>query len=119
MAFEGMEQYQAALHTYTSASNYINAAKISRSYYSVQFWTSKILYRLCLLSLRLQNSYETLEHFRRYRRAVDQNVSTRERLIIFYWYWRTLSEVLQQKVGQGALTAFSDEKSKYCNPLYV
>ena len=116
MAFEGMEQFQAALHTYISAWNYINATKTSRSYYSVQFWTEKILYRLCLLSLRLRNSYETLEHFRRYRRTVDQNVSTRERLTVYYWYWRTLSEILRQKIEQGALTTIADEESKY-SPL--
>ena len=116
MAFEGMEQFQAALHTYISAAAYINTSKVSSNYYSVQFWIAKILYRLCLLSLRLRNSYETLEHFRRYRRTVDQNVSSRERLTVYYWYWRTLSEVLRQGLEQGAFATGSDEEQKSFYP---
>src|SRR5579859_1446628 len=116
MAFEGMEQFQAALHTYISAAAYFNTSKISPNYYSVQFWISKILYRLCLLSLRFRDSYETLEHFRRYRRTVDPNISSRERLIVYYWYWRTLSEVLRRGLEQGAFTTGSDEEKKYFYP---
>lgn len=104
---EGLGKFDAALETYLRASDYIHASQPSASYYSVQHWINKIMYRLCILSLRLQKSNEFLLHFRRYKQLVDTNFKinfgSRERLAVYYWYWRSLSDIVKQKIEQGAL----------------
>lgn len=102
MAYEGLEKSNAALETYLNASDFIHTSQSPRSYYSVQHWTGKIMYRLCMLSLRLQETSEALQHFRRYKLLVDTNsrICFRERLAVYYWYWRSLSETLKRKIEQ-------------------
>ena len=111
IGYEGLEKFDMALETYLRASDYIHTSQPPTSYYSVQLWISKIMYRLCMLSLRLQESEEALLHFRRYKYFVDTNFKINfgfsERLALYYWYWRTLSETVGRKIEQGVL----DEKS--------
>jgi len=111
MGYEGLDKFDAALQTYLRASDYIHTSRPPTSYYSVQLWISKIMYRLCMLSLRLQESEEALLHFRRYKYFVDTNFKinfgSRERLAVYYWYWRTLSEIVKRRIEQGVL----DERS--------
>jgi hypothetical protein len=102
MAHEGLGDFDSALETYLRGSDYIHASHPSTSYFSVQQWIGKILYRGCLLSLRLQDQIEAIEHLRRYRRYVDNNFkrdfAIRERLVVYYWYWRTLSELVRRQI---------------------
>lgn len=102
MAHEGLENFDAALETYLQASEFIHASQPAISFYAVQFWISKIMYRLCLLSLRLQQSNEAIIHFRHYRQFVDPNFNAnfgfREQLVLYYWYWRTLSEIVRRRI---------------------
>jgi hypothetical protein len=104
MGYEGLGKFDAALETYVRASDYIHASQPSTSYYSVQQWTSKIMYRLTMLSLRLQDIHETLVHFRRYKNFVDVNLKMNfgfsERLAVYYWYWRSLSETVKKRIEQ-------------------
>jgi hypothetical protein len=57
-----------------------------------------------MLALRLQEPLEALDHFRGYRHFVDTNFKVnfgiRERVCVYYWYWRTLSQVLRQHIDQ-------------------
>jgi hypothetical protein len=57
-----------------------------------------------MLSLRLQDPTGSLKHFRLYKRFMDTNLrtklSTHERLIVYYWYWRTLSGIVRKRVEQ-------------------
>ena len=112
LAYEGLEKFNAALETYLRASNFIHTSHSPTSYYSVQHWIGKIMYRLCMLSLRLQETSESLQHFRRYKLLVDTNfrVSFRERLAVYYWYWRSLSETLKRTIEQKR-TALESEVS--------
>jgi hypothetical protein len=112
MALEGQEKFEAALETHAKASDYIHAAQPPTSYYAVQHWISKIMYRLCMLSLRLEEPVASLAHFRRYKMLVDTtfkgNMGARERVAIYYWYWRTLSDIIKVQV----------EKEKNIAPEY-
>jgi hypothetical protein len=107
IGYEGLEKFDAALETYLRASDYIHSSQPPTSYYSVQQWISKIMYRLCMLSLRIHQSHESLLHFRRYKQLVDTNFKinfgSRERLAVYYWYWRSLSDIVKQRIEQGAL----------------
>ena len=111
MGYEGLDKFDTALETYLRASDYIHTSQPQTSYYSVQLWISKLMYRLCMLSLRIQETDKTLLHFRRYKYFVDANFKTnfgfRERLAVYYWYWRTLSEIVSSRIEQGVL----DEKA--------
>ena len=94
IAYEGLEQFNAALEHYLHASDFIQATQPQILHYSVQYWISKILYRLCMLSLRLQDPTGSLKHFLRTK------LSTHERLMVCYWYWRTLSGIVRKRVEQ-------------------
>ena len=111
IGYEGLDKFDTALDRYLRASDYIHTTQPPVSYYSVQLWISKIMYRLCMLSLRLQETEETLIHFRRYKYFVDTNFKInfgyRERLAVYYWYWRSLSEIVRRRIELGVL----DEKS--------
>ena len=113
MAWEGQEKFDTALETYAKASDYIHAAQPPSNYYAVQHWISKIMYRLCLLSLRLEEPLAALTHFRQYKMLVDttfkENMGARERVAIYYWYWRTLSDIVRERM----------EKEKDIPPEYV
>jgi len=102
IAWEGLEKFDMALETYAKASDYIRTSQPPTHYYSVQYWTSKVMYRLCMLSLRLEAPAYTLAHFRRYKLLVDTafkgNMGVRERLAIYYWYWRTLSDIVKERI---------------------
>jgi hypothetical protein len=102
MGNEGLEDFNAALEAYQKAADYMQASQPSISYYSVQLWVHKIVYRLCMLSLRLQEPSESLFHFRRYKSMVDANLKVdfgfQERLGVYYWYWLTLSEVVRKRL---------------------
>jgi hypothetical protein len=102
MAYEGLGDFNAAIETYSRASEYIDSSHFSMSFYSVQHWISKIMYRLCMLSLRLHEVMETLIHFRRYKHIVEAHFKLdyrfRETLAVHYWYWKTLSEVVKRKL---------------------
>lgn len=115
MAYEGLEKFNAALETYILASDYIHGSQFTSTYYSVQYWITRILYRLCLLSLRLQDPLASLDHFRRYKRLMDTNfranVNNHERLTLYYWYWRTLSDIVRRQVEENRdLTATNSDK---------
>jgi hypothetical protein len=101
MAWEGVDEVDTALATYVKASDYIHASQPPTDYYSVQIWISKIMYRLCMLSLRLEDRVASLAHFRRYKHFVDSafkaNMGARERLAIYYWYWRSLSDIIKER----------------------
>jgi hypothetical protein len=81
----------------------MQASQPPMSHYSIQLWVHKIVYRLCMLSLRLQDPSESLFHFRRYKSIVDANLKIdfgfRERLGVYYWYWTTLTEVARKKLN--------------------
>jgi hypothetical protein len=104
MANEGLGNFEAALETYLRGSDYIHASQPATSYFSVNYWIGKILYRGCMLSLRLQEPIEAIENFRRYKRYVDTSFRTNfgvsERLAVYYWYWRTLSEIVRRQIQQ-------------------
>jgi hypothetical protein len=115
MAYEGLEKFNAALETYILASNYIHGSQPTISYYSIQYWISRILYRLCLLSLRLQDLTASLDHFRRYKQLMDTkfriNMNMHERLTLYYWYWRTLSDIIRKQAeGNKDLKATNVDK---------
>ena len=112
IAYEGLEKFSAALETYLRASDFIHTSHTPTSYYSVQHWISKIMYRLCMLSLRLQETSEAIQHFRRYKLLVDTNfrISFRERLAVYYWYWRSLSKTLRGTIEKRR-TALASEVS--------
>lgn len=105
MAWEGQEKFDTALETYGKASDYIHAAQPPTNYYAVQYWISKVMYRLCMLSLRLEDPMASLAHFQRYKVLVDTtfkgNMGARERVAIYYWYWRTLSDIVKVRVEKG------------------
>jgi hypothetical protein len=105
MAYEGLENFDSALETYLRASEFIHASQPVVSFYAVQFWISKVMYRLCMLSLRLQELSEAIIHFRQYKRFVDANPKAnfgfRERLVVYYWYWRSLSEIVRRRIEDG------------------
>ena len=107
IAHEGFGQFDRALKTYLRALDYIHASEPPTSYYSVQLWINKVMYRLCMLSLRLQDPPKALIHFRQYKHFVDKdfkiNFGSCERLVLYYWYWRTLSDVLRQRIEDAAL----------------
>lgn len=65
-----------------------------------------------MLSLRFQETAEALQHFRRYKLLVGTNtrISFRERLAVYYWYWRSLSEALKRKI-EGKAKALVTEVS--------
>jgi hypothetical protein len=102
IAYEGLKDFDKALETYLRASDFIEASQFSMYYYSVQQWITKIMYRLCMLSLRLQEHTETLHHFRRYKHFVDtsftNNFTFHEKVPLYYWYWRTLSDILKGRI---------------------
>jgi hypothetical protein len=105
MAWEGQEKFDTALETYAKASDYIHAAQPPTNYYAVRHWISKAMYRLCMLSLRLEDPMTSLVYFRRYKMLVDTtfkgNMGARERVAIYYWYWRTLSDIVKVHVEGG------------------
>ena len=107
MAHEGLGDFHMALENYHHAHSYIQRNSPTSKYHSVQYWISVILYRLCLLSLRLQNPLQAIENFRRYKRYADTSFGTQfgfhERLTVYYWYWRTLSDIIRSKVEQGPI----------------
>lgn len=102
IAYEGLKNFNSALHTYMRASEYISNSKPGTSYFSVQEWINKIMFRLCMLSLRLQSHAEAIGHFRRYKHLVDTQFKVkygfRERLAAYYWYWRSLSELFKRRI---------------------
>ena len=106
MAYEGLKEFDSVLEIYMRASDYIHETQPAASYYSVQLWISKIMYRLCMLSLRLRSPEDGLIHFRRYKRLVETQFKVtyglRERLAVYYWYWRILSELVKQKIQKPA-----------------
>ena len=112
IAYEGLEKFSAALETYLRASDFIHTSYSPTSHYSVQHWISKIMYRLCMLSLRLQETSEAIQHFRRYKLLVDTNfrISFQERLTVYYWHWRSLSETLKGTIEKRR-TALASEVS--------
>jgi hypothetical protein len=115
MAYEGLEKFNSALETYILASDYIHGSQPTILFYSIQYWVSRILYRLCLLSLRLQDPIASLDHFRRYKLLMSTtfkiNMNTHERLILYYWYWRTLSDIIRKQVeGNKDLNAMNGDK---------
>ena len=109
MANEGLGNFDTALGTYLQASDYIYASKPSAIHFSVQKWIGKILYRVCMLSLRLRDPIEAIDHFRRYKNNFRTNFSIHERLIVYYWYWRTLADMVQKRIQQKP--TISDEPS--------
>jgi hypothetical protein len=104
MAYEGLEELNLALEDYLHASDFIQATQPQILHYSVQYWISKILSRLCILSLRLQDPTRSLKHFRVYKCFMDANrrtnLSTHEQLMVYHWYWRTLSGIVRKRVEQ-------------------
>jgi hypothetical protein len=116
MAKEALERHDEALHVYTLASDYIQSSQPIMSYYAIQKWVTKIIYRLCILCLRFQGRREALAHFRRYKNLVETNFKLDfgfdERLRLYYWYWRTLSDLLKKSLkGKGAANARSPENN--------
>lgn len=103
MAHEGLDNFHIALDNYLRAHDYIQRYTPTTKYYSIQHWISVILYRLCMLSLRLHDPLQAIQNFRRYKRFADNNFGNqfgfRERLTVYYWYWRTLSDVIRDKLG--------------------
>jgi hypothetical protein len=63
-----------------------------------------------MLSLRLQETSEAIQHFRRYKLLVDTNfrISFRERLAVYYWYWRSLSETLKGLIEKRRIALASE-----------
>ena len=122
MANEGLEDFNTALETYQKASDYMQASQPQMSYYSVQLWVHKIVYRLCMLSLRLQGASESLFHFRRYKGMVDANLKVdfgfRERLGVYYWYWVTLTDVVRKRLeaNDNGKTPADDEDRYFNSP---
>jgi len=102
IAWEGLDKIDIALETYAKASDYIHTSQPPTHYYSVQYWISKVMYRLCMLSLRLEDPANSLPHFRRYKFFVDtafkESMGVRERLAVYYWYWRTLSDMVKERI---------------------
>ena len=102
MAHEGLENFQGALDNYIRASEYIHRYTPPTKYYSIQHWISIILYRLCMLSLRLDDPVRAIDNFRRYKRFTENNFGNqfgfRERLTVYYWYWRTLSDLIKSRI---------------------
>ena|ERR1700721_1784816 len=109
MAHEGMENFQGALDNYTRAADYIHRFTPSTKYYSIQRWVSIILYRLSMLSLRFHQPEQAIENFRRYKRFTENNFGNqfgfKDRLTIYYWYWRTLSDFMKSQI-QPSETAY-------------
>jgi hypothetical protein len=109
MALEGQEKFESAFETYAKASDYIHTAQLPTKYYVVQYWISKITYRLSILSLRVEEPMASLAHFRRYKMLVDTtfkgNMGARERVPIYYWYWRTLGDIVKARIEKEKETA--------------
>jgi hypothetical protein len=101
MAHEGLDNFDVALHNYVRAAQYIHRSSPSTKHYAIQHWISVILYRLSMLSLRLLQPMEAIENFRRYKVFVENNfgnqVDFQDRLTVYYWYWRTLSDEMKSR----------------------
>src|SRR5271154_472512 len=101
MAHEGLNNFQGALDNYVRATEFIRRFTPSTKYYSVQQWISIILYRLSILSLRLLAPMQAIENFRRYKLFTENNfgnqIGFQDRLTVYYWYWRTLSEEMKSR----------------------
>jgi len=121
MAHEGLDNFHIALDNYQRAHDYIQRFTPASKYHAIQHWIGVILYRMCMLSLRLQDPLEALENFRRYKRFADNNFGNhfgmRERLTIYYWYWRTLSNIIRSKVQERAGVAGANTE-KYFSQYY-
>jgi hypothetical protein len=107
MAYEALEEFNVALEHYLHASDFIQGTQPKILHHSVQYWISKILCRLCMLSLRLQDPTRSLKYFRHYKQFMDTNLrmklSTHDRLMVYHWYWRTLSGIIQKRVEQNTV----------------
>lgn len=59
------------------------------------------MYGLCMLALGHKEPNESIKYFRQFRQLVDINAkidfSFRERLDIYYWYWRLLSRLVKEQ----------------------
>ena len=112
IAHEGYKEFDSALEVYLRAVDFLDCQEIPISYPSVQQWINKIAFRLCMLSLRLQEPLLTLSHFRRYRQLVTTRfkpaLPTSERVAICRLYWKTLSNYIKTTSGKTKSTA--DEK---------
>ena len=62
------------------------------------------MYRLCMLALGHKEPTESIGYFRQFRQLVDINAkvdfSFRERLDMYYWYWRLLSRLAKGWSGE-------------------
>jgi len=96
-----LEDVNSALEKYINAFDFIQHSHPENPYYSVQYWINKIMYRLCMLALGHKEPNESIKYFRQFRQLVDINAkidfSFRERLDIYYWYWRLLSRLVKEQ----------------------
>jgi hypothetical protein len=119
MAHEGLDNYHIALDTYQRAHDYLRRFTPSSKYHTIQQWIGTILYRMCMLSLRLHHPLESLENFRWYKHFAENNLgnqfAVRERQTVYYWYWRTLSDIMRDKVEEASFHPESNSEKYSTN----